>query len=808
MKLPKINLGVTTKRNFFDLKHDVSTTCDFGFVQPTIVQSLIPNSKIDVKSSSFLRLAPMPCPTFGRVKVQTDNVFVPTKDVQLNIDHMLAGTQYQTPLFHGTVTYSDSIPAFKMFWALIQHNEVNWSIDAESAKTVFGDGNRNLFNQIFRFSFSTNQDLKQGTPTNWHDLQSYFESFGLSNTARVNYVRLIESLTGANNNNSDFFDNYHVDGDDADLLYLQQVLSVIGRPGIGKFFSVSMYDYYLHSFLRPYEVISYASRADDSTFNWSDQSKNVALAYSGMSEPFRKYFDTVITSENADYSFQWCPVQIPTIDFETENADIDWIEQTVTHEDTAIYWRLNIQLTPFGRKLFKIFNACHMHFKHLGYEWELNKLYAYYKAWFDLYNPGRTLNWEDTNAYRLIHAFYDYPASVGSYLYNASAPEPGFDFSVYTVFQEFLTDLSLCNYYLDTDNITVATRLPQQFVNAGNYSTARSTIGSLAQISGVPGSLNNVTHADVGSGSATAVPVSINSGTGYLQSLSVKLLERLYNYVNRESVLASRIEDILKTKYGIDVHTSTFLGRDDFYCQISDIMGTVNNDETALGEYAGRGLGSGDSKVHYEASQFGYYIQLVTVVPLGGYVQASEKPLIYREDYYTPDFDSLGYEEFRESEVFGRESIINCFGEDKTFGFRPRFFNLKVKNNLNNGGFAFRSQRGSFLPYCLDRIFSEGSYNDYSNTRTSPVYGSITYGNYSINQPLSLKPVEELRSIGLYETYGNYDRMFYDTSGMSDNFILHQVHEFKYYAPMKPIADSFDTVNDEVNDDVTKVEHN
>lgn len=808
MKLPRINLGVTTKRNFFDLKHDVSTTCDFGFVQPTIVQSLIPNSKIDVKSSSFLRLAPMPCPTFGRVKVQTDNVFVPSKDVQLNIDHMLAGTQYQTPLFHGTVSASDSIPAFKMFWTLIRHNEVNWNnVSFENAKNVFGDGSRNLFNQIFRFSFSTNQDLEQGTPTYWHDLQNDFDAFGLSNTKRVNYVRLIEALTSANNNNSNFYNQYFTNGDEIVDDYLRVVLSVVGRPGLGDFWSDGMYSFYHHAFLRPYEVISYASRADDQTFRWSDESKKVALAYAGMSEPFRKFFDTVITSENADFSFQWCPVSIPVIDFETENSEIIWQEQTATHDDTAIYWRLNIQLTPFGRKLFKIFNSCHMNFKYLGYNFELNKLYAYYKAWFDLYNPGRTLNWEDTNAYRLIHAYYDYPSSVGSYLYNGSAPEPPFDFSVYDVFQNFLTDLSLCNYYLATDNITVATRLPQQFVNGQNNSTAQSVQGDEHITSPLPGQLTqSVSVSATSSGTGVALP-SANS-VSYLDSLSVKLLERLYNFVNRESVLASRIEDILKTKYGIDVHTSTVLGRDDFYCQISDIMGTVNNEETALGEYAGRGLGSGDCKVHYEASQFGYFIQLVTVVPLGGYVQASERPLIRREDYYTPDFDSLGYEEVRESEVLGRESIINCFGEDKTFGFRPRYFNLKVKNNLNNGGFAFRSQRASFLPYCLDRLFSEGSYNDYSNTRSSPVYGQITYGNYSINQPLSLKPVEELRSIGLYETYGNYDRMFYDTTGMSDNFILHQVHDFKYYAPMKPIADSFDTVNDEVNDDVTKVEHN
>ena len=809
MKLPKIKIGTSTKRNYFDLSHDVSSTCDFGFVQPTIVQHVIPNSKLSVKSSSFLRLAPMPCPTFGRVKVVTDNVFVPIKDVQLNLDHLLAGTDYQTPLYHGGVSFSDFITARKLFWTLICHNEIDW-VGVSDPTSVFGDGSKNLFNQIFRFSFSTNQDLKNGTSGQWHDLQLDYQSFGLSNTARLNYVRLIESLTGIDNNDSDFFIDYQYDPnvslDSNQTNFLQYILGLIGKPGLGNFWSENMGYSFLHSFLRPIEVNQFAPRFDDPTITLTDDTKKVCLAYNSMSASFRQMFNTPITSDNADYSFQWCPLSIPTIDFESNNADIVWSQQENTHTDSLIYWRLNIQLTPFGRKLFKIFNACHFNFKYLDYKIELNKIYAYYKAWFDLYNPQRTTNWEDTNCYKLIHSFYDYPSALDRYFYSESSPEV-FDFSMQNLFHDFITDLSMCNYYLATDNITVSTRLPNQFVNDGSDSTALNVFGNANQLSPQDDVATAVAPTLNGTGIQTTVQQTGSSSSLFLSSLSIKLLERLYTFTNKESVLASNIADILKTKYGIDVHASRNLGSDGFYCQISDIMGTVNNDATALGEYAGRGIGSGDSKVTFEADNFGYYFQLVTVVPLGGYVQASEYPILERKDYYSPEVDSLGYEPLRMSEVLGRESIINTFGNDKTFGFRPQYFHLKTKNNLNNGGFAFRSQRGSFLPYCLDRLFSEASYNNYQNTRSSSQYGTITYGNYEIAPAVDLKPVEELRSIGLYETFGNYDRIFYDTTGMTDNFILHQVHDVSYYAPMKPVSDSFDTVNSEVNDDVTTVQH-
>lgn len=797
MKLPKINIGTSTKRAFFDMSHDVSTTCDFGFEQPTLIHPLLAKSKVNLKTSSFVRLAPMPCPTFGRVKVNTDTVFVPATDVQENFDQMVSGVSYSTPFGSSTVDHSDYVFSNRLFGAIIRLCAIN---NEQFTKDTFGSGTKELFSQMFRFSLSTNSNFRDVAPHDWIDLQTWYNSFGLSNTARYNYVNLIFSLLSGN---SSFYDAYDPVTKTVESYPFWRRLGLSSTGDMKNFWYNNQHvDWFLHAFYRPIELLQF-DRQVSSDLVFPDLVNKCISAYSGLAGSFRPYFDQSVTSDNADFSFQWIPEFIPQLsgDITSNDINVSWHKQSVDNLDSAIYYRLNMKLTPFGKRLFKVFNACHMNFGVKEVSFDLNRLFAYYKAWFDLYNPGRVKNWRDTNAYYLIHAFYDTRIATNDFLFNGSSIPEDYNYFQFSHLVDFLYDLSRCVYYLDVDPITVCTRLPEQYVNNGSVSYF-GRAGNFYQ--------NSLTGNSVVSSYPTVSGNSIvqNTSQSVFSSISVKLLERLYNAVNKESVLASRIEDIMRTRYGVDIRTIRVVGRDSFYCQISDIMGTVNNDATALGEYAGKGIGSGDGTVNFETDCFGYLVQMVSIVPLGGYVQANEKSLINKYDYYLPEFDSLGMEPVTSGEVLARESIINNFSSAQTFGFRPRYFNLKYKNNLNNGGFSFRSERASFLPYCLDRLFSEGSYNAYSNTRDSSQYGTITYGNYQINKPLSLYPVEELRSIGLFEVYGNYDRIFYDTTGLSDNFILHQLQDFKYYASMKPIQDSFDTVNDETDNDVSKVVHN
>lgn len=79
-KTPNFHIGTTAqKRNVFMMQHDTETSCNFGELQPTYIREMIPGSSIHVKTTDFVRLAPMPNPPFARMSLRTYNVFVPAR---------------------------------------------------------------------------------------------------------------------------------------------------------------------------------------------------------------------------------------------------------------------------------------------------------------------------------------------------------------------------------------------------------------------------------------------------------------------------------------------------------------------------------------------------------------------------------------------------------------------------------------------------------------------------------------------------------------------------------------------------------
>ena len=68
-----ISLGSSAKKRYTrSLSHDNNTTMPFGFVQPLLSQRLEASSDIVVSTRQLVRLAPLPVPTFGRMK--SDNI--------------------------------------------------------------------------------------------------------------------------------------------------------------------------------------------------------------------------------------------------------------------------------------------------------------------------------------------------------------------------------------------------------------------------------------------------------------------------------------------------------------------------------------------------------------------------------------------------------------------------------------------------------------------------------------------------------------------------------------------------------------
>lgn len=77
-----ISLGSSAKKRYTrSLSHDNNTTMPFGFVQPLLSQRLEAKADIVVSTRQLVRLAPLPVPTFGRMKMVNKAVFVPIAEM-------------------------------------------------------------------------------------------------------------------------------------------------------------------------------------------------------------------------------------------------------------------------------------------------------------------------------------------------------------------------------------------------------------------------------------------------------------------------------------------------------------------------------------------------------------------------------------------------------------------------------------------------------------------------------------------------------------------------------------------------------
>lgn len=90
IKIGAISLGRANKKYTHDMSFDNNTTMGFGFMQPLCSQLMYKGDKINLSAKQLVRLAPMPVPSFARIKAINRAFFVPMADVFPAWDALLA----------------------------------------------------------------------------------------------------------------------------------------------------------------------------------------------------------------------------------------------------------------------------------------------------------------------------------------------------------------------------------------------------------------------------------------------------------------------------------------------------------------------------------------------------------------------------------------------------------------------------------------------------------------------------------------------------------------------------------------------
>lgn len=739
----------------FNFSHDVNTTSDFGYVQPLMCKMLVPGSKTTLGTESLVRSAPLVSPVFGRMKAKINHHFVGFSDLIENFSPFLAGQDVSRS--SGTFTPRE-LPRM--------------SLKALSALCLIG--------AKCTIYYSTQNDDSVACPYA---------------TSRVNATGTLPALAASLTTSSSFF-NSNYSG------------SV----------NIPYFDNYLGS------AIAFQEFFDDSSYN-------LKLPIANYNE--NSFFDvdpTSVASGRTSTSWQnWDTVELDSADLlYTRPADYTNIKSIT----------FAFKLSSFGKHLRKIFIGC-------GYQLDLRSdelvsmmpLFAYFKAYFDTYGLTLYSKWETTNCYKLCR-FYDQQNSyIYDYAYNTSYnAQPWF-----AAFWGFVNDLG-STWYTDS----------QDFVSAHTVTTAVSPTPS--GITGKVVDVDSVPHIDYSDISSVLGSLSAPNGHAFIDAvkhgqLDSEYLKKLYIWTNRNTIAGQRIAELLKMQglgKFVDEQKTNFIGAHEFLLPVSDVTSTADTLKdgagSLVGEVAGKSVEYNQSKTFsFENDEFGFWVTLFAIIPESGYCQALDKSVTCVEpfDFPRPDFDTLGYEATRKSQVVG--AIDWSVGNNSdgtsgtlasTFGYIARGSAFKFCQNICNGDFSLRSTRNGYTTFFLDRIILVGERyvaRDAANDTTE----KKMYWTERLLEPSKLPTASPLwRYVARFAWLGLYDRIFatlgvdtqrdvggnnywsFFSSGYSkaeyigqsyDHFLMHNIFNMQYYAPMVPVEKSFETYDHDTETPNTSV---
>lgn len=440
-------------------------------------------------------------------------------------------------------------------------------------------------------------------------------------------------------------------------------------------------------------------------------------------------------------------------------------------------------------------------------------LLAFYKSYYNLFGLTRDLPFETTNCFSLIKLIEDYT----------------FDFTHTRFVQQNTSQdfVKLKNFLSDCSNLW--------YTSANSYIAAhRDNLVNNTPLRGLD-LLPKQIGSFVPSGSTSqtdppSVPSLDADNIPYLTQLSLDVLKRLTQFVNKDSAIGKRMSDWVRVHYGADVSNSLF--EDSFrinqWSTAVDIDDVFSTSDTAdigkdnkgdfLGSYAGKGSGFSSNGFSFTAPVHGYCFVLSTLVPITNTFQGTDPTLlgVDLDTFPQPEYDALGFEATPRSVFFGDNSV--CIDTHKkssdTFGFVPRYTGFKVKKNIVNGDMDLGYFKTDLHPYFNDRLFYNSSFGLSLNGNTNVILTNVSTDNCP-------NASTEYQKLCRYAFMGDFNRLFYNSGSVfndaltyirdiphSDNFIVQTVFDVRVSNFLKPVQNSYDTFDDDVDNNNTSVESN
>lgn len=495
----------------------------------------------------------------------------------------------------------------------------------------------------------------------------------------------------------------------------------------------------------------------------------------------------------------WTGFSKSSVDLDPAKCDWTYSFRYSSAGSSPVYYIVCGNLTNYGKNLRKIFLGLGGQLNLTNVEFNILRLFAFYKVYFDLFEPRRDITWKDTSAFSLMEMYEQYGYDTVGFL----TEDQDLSFKFCSSFCQFFLDLCNAYYTINPDFASAhIVGLSTESQNLSSFSV--KYLNAFGEDNGV----SNISES-------TSLPFIDELNDPYIDfsRSGLRVLNELTKLVNIHTAEGGDIGQYLRSVFDsdyVDEVDSIFLGSQVTDCNISPVFSTNKNDMVDLGAYAGQGVGSSDGKsssVKFTARSHGFLISFFAVVPDAKMCQGIDPSLlnINRFDYFHPQFDGVTLLPTMKMCIYGcsedyvRENSDVVHRLAAGFGNMPNYSGLKIAHNVLSGEMSQGSTRASYLPFTLDKILP------YRNNAYNSTSGTIRI-NVGV-QPELLVASKFWRYIGRNRWFGNFNRVFvnegigdsyYDPTldilGIeNDNFIIQMYIDLNVNSFMLPLSKSFDT---------------
>lgn len=452
-----------------------------------------------------------------------------------------------------------------------------------------------------------------------------------------------------------------------------------------------------------------------------------------------------------------------------------------TNDGNVTYYRFTVK----GKRVFDLFNSIGLQFPWLHQSQEstlgtakvsLLPLLAVLKLYYDWFVPSRYVL-----SYQNIQSFINTTYSAFP------------DVVPYSTLNKLLFEL---RSWLEDDFFTSAFESASGQTNqqnlAFNYSSpVQSTDGSSSvSLESDSSSVSNNPN----------LSARLNPDTnGSFDWFTLKTLGALQSMLTRGMLAGTKIQDWLESEFGMKpsndaLGLSYYFGKQVSQISIGDVTSfadTSSSDGAYLGQYAGKGVGSGKSNWKYKCKEHGFYIITNEILPRTTYYQglAPEFQMTDVYDFYQPEFDNIGVEAIPLKTLCNVSdqhaypgAATEISNPNDVFGFAPRYASLKTSFDRISGDFRVPTLNTGLNSWYLSRDMRLETGFDEQYKHISAAFCDASTGTST----------------------NNYDRIFQSTSNNADHFYQIFYIDCQMVRPMKSVS-QYALENEDEHGDVIAV---